>query len=69
MSGDTPSSDTTWAHAACSVDKLDKTAEDGAVNDRAASHLGGHDLDGHDLASSGLPSRTRFSPHDGSTPR
>jgi hypothetical protein len=36
MSGDTPSSDMTWAHAACSVDKLDKTADDGAVNDRAA---------------------------------
>jgi hypothetical protein len=36
MSGDTTSSDMTWADAACSVDKLDKTAEDGAVNDRAA---------------------------------
>lgn len=36
MSGDTTSSDMTWAHAACSVDKLDKTAYDGAVNDRAA---------------------------------
>jgi hypothetical protein len=36
MSGDTTSSDMTWAHAACSVDKLDKTDEDGAVNDPAA---------------------------------
>ena len=39
MSGDTTSSDMTWAHAACSVDKLDKTAEDGAANDPAASDL------------------------------
>jgi hypothetical protein len=36
MSGDTTSSDMTWAYPARSVDKLDKTAEDGAVNDRAA---------------------------------
>jgi hypothetical protein len=49
MSGDTTSSDTTWAHAARSVDKLDMTAEDGAANDRAASDLDGCDLDGRDL--------------------
>jgi hypothetical protein len=39
----------TWAHAAWSVDKLDNTAEDGAVNDRAASDLNDHDLVGFDL--------------------
>jgi uncharacterized protein YjbI with pentapeptide repeats len=54
MSGDTPSSDMTWA---CSVDKLDKTAEDGAVNDRAASALVGRDLAGRDLAGFDLAGR------------
>lgn len=49
MSGDTTSSDMTWAHAARSVDKLDTTAEDGAANDRAASDLDGSDLYGGDL--------------------
>lgn len=49
MSGDTTSSDMTWAHAARSVDKLDKTAEDGAANDRAASALDGRDFVGPDF--------------------
>jgi hypothetical protein len=45
MSGDTTSSDTTWARAARSVDKLDMTAEDGAANHWTASDLDGRDLD------------------------
>ena len=60
MSGDTTSSDMTWAHAACSVDQLDKAAEDkpaedkatkdGAVNERAVSTLGGRGRLGCTLA-------------------